>query len=161
MTEGSKGITIFEGVDAQHVGNYKNNVDQCPTELRVYRAYENTTAELLKKSITLTRAEEVWTKYDIVFDVQLSGCSSLTTIKVEAGNVKFSETVENAIDLKKQNFEVAENAILNIVDNSAFAVKGFNGEGEIHIGVGSKLYTVGSGHYTEEKTYEGHQIIKL
>ena len=161
LAKGSEGTTIFEGVDAQHVGNYKNNVDQCPAELRVYRAYENTTAELLKKSITLTRAEEVWTKYDIVFDVQLSGCSSLTTIKVEAANVKFSETVENAIDLKKQYFTVAEDAILNIVDNSAFAVKGFNGEGEIHIGVGSKLYTVGSGHYTEEKTYEGHQIIKL
>lgn len=161
MTAGSQGTTIFEGVDAQHVGNWIQGVDQCPLELRVYRTYENETASSLKESVTLTKAEEIWTKYDILFDTTLSACSTLTTIKVEAGEVNFSETEKSFIDMSGDYFVIAKNAILNIINNSSFKIKAFSGEGEIHIGAGSILYTIGSGHYSESKTYEGHQVIKL
>ena len=53
-------------------------------------------------------------------------------------------------------FEVAKNAILNIEDDSNFAINKYAGKGEIHVGSGSSL---GWGGATNRK-YQGDNIHK-
>ena len=161
MTPRSEGITIFEGVDAQHVGNWENGKDLCPAELRVYRAYEEKTATSLKETYSKTLFEEVWTKYDVFFDVAWGKCSDFNKILVEAGDVTFTVDPEanNAngyYELYPVTFEVAKNAILNIEDDSNFAINKYAGKGEIHVGSGSSL---GWGGATNRK-YQGDNIHK-
>ena len=168
LADGSVGTTIFEGVDAQHVGNYVGDVDQCPSELRVYRTYADKLSSELIATLAITKFEEVWTSYDIHFDVAMAKCNkSFNKIKVESGEVTFTADKEayedwGGLSLYKLTFEVVKNAILNIEENSVISVNAIQGEGEIHVATGSILYT---GATTDKnagtKTYNGHQIIKL
>lgn len=163
MAQNSCGTTILEGVDAQHVGYWISSVDQCPAELRVYRAYEEKTATSLKETYSKTLYDEIWTKYDIYFDVKWGSCGSFNRIKVEEGaDVTF--TVDNAVancdagyyELYKVTFEVAKKAVLNIENDSNFAIDKYEGKGEIHIGSGSSL---GWGGPTNRK-YQGMTVNK-
>ena len=163
MADGSTGTTIFEGVDAQHVGNWIDGVDQCPAELRVYRAYEEKTATSLKDTYSKTLFEEVWTKSDIFFDVKWGTCGSFNRIKVEEGaDVTFRVKNPDAncgagyYELYKVTFEVAKKAVLNIEDDSNFAIDKYEGAGEIHVASGSSL---GWGGKTN-RTYQGDKIHK-
>ena len=168
MTPRSEGITIFEGVDAQHVGNWENGVDQCPAELRVYRAYEEKTATSLKETYSKTLFDEVWTKYDVFFDVAWGNCGSFNKILVEAGDVTFTVDPEanNAngyYELYKVTFGVAKDAILNIEDDSNFAINKYEGDGEIHVGSGSSLGWGGATNrkYQGDKIHKGYEQIIL
>ena len=165
--EGSKGTTIFEGVDAQHVGKYVNTVDKCSAELRVYRAYADKLASELKEILSLTKFEEVWTSYDIYFDVEVTVCDkSWNKIKVESGNVSFTannETINKIkgfTDLYKLNFEVMNGAVLNIVDNSNFGINKLINNGEVHIASVSGLATGVTKDGMGTEFYYGHQILK-
>ena len=169
MAEGSTGTTIFEGVDAQHVGNWIDGVDQCPAELRVYRAYEEKTATSLKDTYSKTLYEEVWTKFDIDFDVNWGSCGSFNRIKVEEGaDVTFTvdpkaNNIAGYYELYKVTFEIAKKAVLNIEDDSNFAIDKYEGAGEIHVASGSSL---GVGHKTildgqGKKIHKGYEQIIL
>lgn len=168
MTKGSQGITIFEGVDAQHVGNWENGTDLCPDELRVYRAYEEKTATSLKETYSKTLFEEVWTKYDIFFDKAWGSCGSFNKILVESGDVTFTvapdaNNVNGYYELYKVTFALANGAILNIEDNSDFAIDKYEGKGEIHVGSGSTLGWGGGADRKNQGTtlHKGYEQIIL
>lgn len=165
----SKGTTIFEGVDAQHVGYFVNGIDQCPDELRVYRAYSDKTTSELEATGKITKFEEVWTSYNIHFNTKGSACKSyFNKIKVESNEVSFTvgdEAKEDTgyIIYANTTFEVAENALMNLENNSMIGVKAVDGGGEIHVATGSSLWVgvINFKNYNGATEYKGHQIIKL
>ena len=167
MSKGSEGITIFEGVDAQHVGNYVGKEDQCPAELRVYRAYEEKTATSLLETFAVVKYEEIWTKYDIHFDAAMTSCGvTFNKIKVEAGEVTFTADKKacsdkhGAFELFNVVFEVVKNAILNIEDASSIRCKDVINDGTVHVGTGSTLWVGGTttNNLGGAEQFKGHQV---
>ena len=166
---GSVGTTIFEGVDAQHVGYFVDGVDQCPDELRVYRAYADKKTSELEATGKITKFEEVWTSFDIHFDTKGSVCKSyFNKIKVESDEVSFTVGAEAKEDwggsvYANTTFEVAEDAIMNLEGNSVIGVKAIDGDGEIHVATGSTLWVgvKNFNNYLGATEKKGHQIIEL
>ena len=166
---GSVGTTIFEGVDAQHVGYFVDGVDQCPDELRVYRAYADKKTSELEATGKITKFEEVWTSFDIHFDTKGSACKSyFNKIKVESDEVSFTVGAEakegwGGVVYANTTFEVAEDAIMNLEGNSVIGVKAIDGDGEIHVATGSSLWVgvTSFNNYFGATEKKGHQIIEL
>ena len=86
---------------------------------------------------------------------------------VEAGDVTFTVDPEanNAngyYELYPVTFEVAKDAILNIEDDSNFAINKYAGKGEIHVGSGSSL-GIGESKRTNQgsKIHKGYEQIIL
>ena len=102
--------------------------------------------------------------------VKWGSCGSFNRIKVEEGaDVTFTVNNPDAnnaagyYELYKVTFEVAKKAVLNIEDDSNFAINEYDGKGEIHIGSGSSLGWGGGTNRTNQgmTVSKGYQQIIL
>lgn len=168
---GSCGTIIFEDVNAQHIATEGS-------DLRVYRTAENKLSSELEVSLEYTDASQIWTSFDIHFDVHF-GCSTpnnsdLDKIKV-TGNATFTadyseDGVANMPGAVFANLEVLKNCQLDLEDNSWFWFNSMSGEGEIHVATGTEFYygvkkTTMNGKVSYnvdgDKYVKGHKVIKL
>ena len=139
---GSCGTIIFEDVNAQHIATEGS-------DLRVYRTAENKLSSELEVSLEYTDASQIWTSFDIHFDVHF-GCSTpnnsdLDKIKV-AGNATFTaDYSEDGVAMNMPgavfaNLDVLKNCQLDLEDNSWFWFNSMSGEGEIHVATCTEFY---------------------